>query len=150
MPAAAAGQKLTAAFINALCPLGETQSSTDATPGTTTSTSYTDTLTGTSTKTLAFTAPPSGAVAIKIKSSLKNNGANYTAAAFRLSGASTRASNDNDQIFVLGTNEDTEESETVVTGLTAGGSYTITMQHKVTAGTGTYNYRRITVRPLPA
>ena len=150
MAAAAAGQKVTAAFLNSLCPLGEAQSSTDSTSGTTTSTSYTDTLTGTGTKTLAFTAPPSGAVAITIKASLKNSAGNYTAAAFRLSGASTRASSDSDQIFVLGTNEDTEETTTIVTGLTAGGAYTITMQHKVTAGTGTYNFRRITVRPLPA
>lgn len=150
MPAAASGQKVTAAFLNSLCPLGEAQSATNATPGTTTSTSYTDTLTGSGTVSLNFTAPPSGAVAVTTKASMDNSGANYTAIAFRLSGASTRASNDNDQAFIQGTDECTDETMTIVTGLTAGGAYTATMQHKVTAGTGTYNFRRISVRPLPA
>lgn len=150
MAAAAAGQKMTASFLNSLCPLGEAQSATNSTPGTTTSTSYTDTLSGSGTVSVNFTAPPSGAVAVTTKSALVNSAGNYTAAAFRLSGASTRASSDNDQIYNKGVDEITSETVTVVTGLTAGGAYTATMQHKVTAGTGTYNYRRIAVRPLPA
>lgn len=150
MPAAAAGQKVTASFLNSLCPLGEAQSATNSTPGTTTSTSYTDSLTGSGTVSINFTAPPSGAVAVTTKAAMVNSGANYTAIAFRLSGASTRASNDNDQAYIRGTNECTDETTTIVTGLTAGGAYTATMQHKVTAGTGTYNFRRISVRPLPA
>lgn len=149
MPAAAAGQKVYAAFINQLCPIGEAQTATNTTSGTTSSTSYTDTLGGTGTVSINFTAPLSGIVAVTTKASMDNNGAaNYTAAAFRLSGATTRASSDNDQIFVQGTNENTDETTTVVTGLTPGGSYTATMQHKVTAGTGTYNFRRISVRPI--
>ncbi|HSL51991.1 MAG TPA: hypothetical protein VK878_23215 [Candidatus Deferrimicrobiaceae bacterium] len=139
---------MTAAFLNALAPLGEAQSATNLTAGTTTSTSYTDTLTSSTTVTLNFTAPPSGSVAIIIRASMVNSAGNYTAAAFRLSGATTRVSSDSDQIFTHGTDENTDESTTIVTGLTAGGSYTATMQHKVTAGTGTYNFRRITMRPI--
>ncbi len=148
MPAAAAGQKMTAAYLNALVPIGEAQSTTNATPGTTTSTSYTDTLTGSGTVSLSFTAPPSGSVAVTVRAAMDNSGGNYTSVAFRLSGASARASSDNDQAYIQGTDECTDEAMTIVTGLTAGGAYTATMQHKVTAGTGTYNFRRISVRPI--
>lgn len=150
MPAAAAGQKVTAAYVNRLCPLGEADSTTDTTFGTTTSTSFTDTLTGTGTKTLAFTAPPSGAVAIKFSCSARNSTTAFSGTAFRLSGASARASQDGEQVFVQGTSEIVSSKEVVVTGLVPGGNYTITMQHKVTSGTGTFNYRRLSWRPLGA
>lgn len=148
----AAGQKLTAAQLNSACPLGESESSTDVTFGTTSSTSFTDTLSGTSAKTHAFTAPPSGSVAITIAGAAKNSTTAFSGTAFRLSGASTRAAVDDEQFFVQGTNEVNFAKEVIVTGLTAGGAYTVTMQHKVTSGasTGTFNYRQIKVRPLPA
>lgn len=150
MPAAAAGQKVTAAYLNALCPLGETQSANNSTAGTTTSTSYTDTLTSSGTVSVNFTAPPSGVVSVRIEAALWNSGTNYTVASFRLSGASTVAASDDNQIYQRSTNEQRHMAESRIAGLTPGGAYTATMQHKVSAGTGNYNHRRIAVRPLPS
>lgn len=131
-------------------PLGEAYTAADLVFGTTTSTSFVDALTGATAVTLGFTAPPSGKVMISISAAIKNSGANFSGVAFRLSGAGARAAVDGEQIFVQGNSEALVTKENPVTGLTPGGVYTITMQHKVTAGTGTFNYRRLGWRPLPA
>lgn len=151
MPAAAAGQKVTAAFLNSLCPLGEAQSVNNTTVGTTTSGTYTDTLSSSGTVTLNFTAPPSGVVDITIEAALWNSSVGfYTVASFRLSGASTVAATDDNQIYQHGTNEQRQMGRSRVSGLVAGGAYTATMQHKVSGGTGNYNHRRIAVTPIGA
>lgn len=132
-------------------PLGEAYTAADLVFGTTTSTSFTDTLTGAvGPVTLAFVAPPSGKVIINVSAAIKNSGANFSGLAFRLSGAGSRAAVDGEQAFVQGNSEVVVAKDNPVSGLTPGGGYTITMQHKVTAGTGTFNYRRLGWRPLPA
>lgn len=136
--------------LNSRAPLGESQSGVDTTFGTTTSTSWTDTISGSSPVTLAFVAPPSGKVSISISAAVKNSGANFSGLNFRLSGAGSRAAVDGEQAFVQGNSEVVVTKDNVVSGLVVGGSYTITLQHKVTAGTGTFNYRRLGWRPLPA
>lgn len=130
-------------------PLGESQSVPDIVFGTTSSTSWTDTISGASPVTLAFTAPPSGKVMIHFKAAAKNSGSNFSGVNFRLSGAGTRAAVDGEQAFVQGNSEAVVTADNIVSGLTPGGVYTITMQHKVTGGTGTFNYRRLGWRPLP-
>lgn len=131
-------------------PLGEAYTTPDLVFGTTTSTSFVDALTGASPVTLAFVAPPSGKVIVEVSAAIKNSGSNFSGVAFRLSGASSRAAVDGEQIFVQGNSEALVTKGNPVSGLTPGGSYTITMQHKVTSGTGTFNYRRLGWRPLPA
>ncbi len=152
MGAALAGQKLTATYINTLVPLGEVQSTNNSTPGTTTSTSYTDTLGGSGVVSVNFTAPLSGIVDVRIEAACTNSNALvYTTASFRLSGASTVAASDDYQVYNQGTGGEARfMAETRITGLTPGGSYTATMQHKVSANTGTFNHRRISVRPIGA
>jgi hypothetical protein len=114
--------------------------------GTTTSTSYTSTLSGTSAVTLAFVAPASGKVIVTISGELQNSGANYTTMSFSIGGsAGTVSGDDNNALYMHGTDRFRASAASLVTGLTAGQSGTITMQHKVTGGTGTFNRRKIMV-----
>lgn len=133
-------------------PLGESQSAVDTTFGTTTSTAWTDALAGgPSVLSLAFTAPPSGKVMIHIKGSARNGGSsNFSGINFRMTGPSAyaRAAVDGEQAFVQGQAEVVVTADNIVSGLTPGGVYTVFFQHKVTAGTGTFNYRRIGWRPI--
>lgn len=146
-----AGQKLTAAQLNSAAPVGAAQSTVNTTAGTTTSTSYTDSLTGSTTVSLAFTVPPSGAIWVTITSALDNSADNYTVVSYRISGsAGTVAASDNWQIYFRNTNEGMVSRRTMQTGLTVGATGTVTMQHKVSGGTGTFNHRQILIEPVPA
>lgn len=125
------------------------QSTTDTTPGTTTSTTATTALTGTSTVTLGFTAPPSGKILVTITAELQNSAANYTTMSFSISGsAGTVAHDDNNGLYMKGTDPVRASATSLVTGLTAGQAGTVTLSHLVTSGTGTFNRRRISVSPV--
>lgn len=125
------------------------QSATDTNPGTTTSTTATDTLTGTSTVTQTFTAPPSGKIEVTISAEVVNSGANYTTLSFRISGsAGTVAHDDNNALYAKGTDAFRGSATSLVTGLTPGQTGTVTLSHLVTGGTGTFNRRRILIRPV--
>lgn len=122
------------------------ESTTDATAGTTTSTSYTDTLTGPSAHSLAFTTPESGIIVVTITSEAYNSGANYATCSFRISGAAgTVASSDNNSLYHYGSDRFRASSTSRVSGLTPGAAGTVTLQHKVVAGTGTFNRRKIKI-----
>lgn len=152
----AAGQKVTAAQLNSAAPTGAVQSAVNSTVGTTTSTSYTDTLTSSTTVSLGFTTPGSGSIKVTIIAAMQNNTAgSYVAVSFRISGAAgTVAASDDYQVYTQGTGTSRPESRisgsTIITGLTPGAAGTVTMQHKVTANIGTYNYRRIIIEPIAA
>jgi hypothetical protein len=125
---------------------------------TTTNTSYTGTLTGGGAAGVAFIAPPTGKVTILFGTAGFNDGngrENKTAVRVGTGstvGAGTQvyAPNDNDMILVL-TTADTNtyglSSFAEVSGLTAGGTYNVQVQHKVNAGTGTWLYKRVKVIP---
>lgn len=119
----------------------------DATSGTTTSTTFTDTLTGASTLAVSFTAPASGQVVVSVAATMANGGANNVVIGFRLSGASTVAASDARSANMLGASAFRLGASALVTGLTAVGSYTATCQHRTTAGTATYLNREIIVQP---
>lgn len=119
----------------------------DATSGTTTSTTFTDTLTGASTLAVSFTAPASGQIVVSVAATMANGGANNVVIGFRLSGASTVAASDARSANMLGASAFRLGASCLVTGLTAVGSYTATCQHRTTAGTATYLNREIIVQP---
>lgn len=119
----------------------------DATSGTTTSTTFTDTLTGASALAVNFTAPASGCVVVSVAATMANGGANNCVIGFRLSGASTVAASDARSANMLGASAFRVGATMLITGLTALGSYTATCQHRTTAGTATYQNREIVVHP---
>lgn len=111
----------------------------------TTSTSYTD---------LATVGPAvtvtTGTKALVIISTwMRNNtaGANVHAS-FAVSGATTRAASDNDDLFIKAVNNSTPalraSAAYIVEGLTAG-SNTFTMKYKVSSGSADYEQRQISV-----
>ena len=107
---------------------------------TTTSTSYTD----------LATAGPAVTVTTGTKALVMINAEIYGGAgfaqymSFAVSGATTVAASDNFSIGNSGTNQIGTGTTFLVTGLTAG-SNVFTVKYRVTAGTGVYQYRRITV-----
>lgn len=148
---ALAGQKVTASLLNSLAPTGHAASGVNTTAGTTTSTSYTDTLTSSTTVTLAFITPPSGKIAVTICGAVDNSADNYSIISYRISGAAgTVAASDSWQAYFRNTNEGMVSRRSIQTGLVAGAAGTITMQHKVSGGTGTFNHREIIWEPIPA
>jgi len=139
-----AGERATAADLNDAT--SATQSTTDIVAGTTTSTSYTDTLTGTGTLTHNFVAPASGKIAVTVTAELQNSTTAYTTMSFRISGAAgTLPADDNNGPYMFGAVRVRGSVLSLITGLSPGAAGTITLQHKVTGGTGTFNRRRIMV-----
>ncbi len=146
-----AGEDVTADELNG----GTTMfsSSTDTVAGTTTSTSFTGTLTGTTAKTLAFIAPPSGKIAVTVSAEIALNSATglpaYATIAAALSGAAgVQAATDNKAAFIYATAANTRSGlsrRALFTGLTAGQAGLVTLQHRVTASTGTFNFRTIDI-----
>lgn len=146
-----AGQVLTAAALNSAAPLGAAQTAVNTGSSTTTSTSYVDAVSGAGLTTLGFVAPASGAIKITISAAMDNSGSFYTNITFRISGAAgTVNSLEENSAQQFGTDDSTRSKTTVVTGLVPGSAGTITMTHRVTGGTGTYDYRSIIWEPIPA
>lgn len=125
---------------------------TDSAAGTTTSTSYTSTLTGGSSVARTVTTGTSVLVIIGCNMSHSALGGT-TLMSVAVSGATTLASSDNNALAFKGNPSAASQqlqasSAFVITGLTAG-SNTFTTQFKIiTAGTGTYQRRQLTVIPL--
>lgn len=116
--------------------------------GTTNSTSYTATLTsGGTNPTVTVTVPSTGMLLILINTRNSNSGTNGSSTGFVLSGANTRAADDETRLFNVGTSAAAYGGHFFLTGLTPG-STTVTLQYKVAAGTGTFGNRRLTVIPL--
>lgn len=143
-----AGQRPTAAQLNDA--MGVIQSDTQITNGTTTSTSYTATLTGGIACGIAFVAPASGKVEIKNESEINNTGG-YSLCTIRVrtgavigSGADVVAVTDDNALF-HNTNIRLSVFNTI-TGLTPGASYNVQQLFKVTAGTGTFGKKQLSVK----
>ncbi len=152
-----AGQKLTAAAMNAAVPLNEEQSAVNTSFGTSTSTSYTSTLTGATTVTLAFVAPTSGKIEVNFTASVIPDAApNAGFVSVALSGAAgTVAASDDWWAFAYTTDAANDYHGTVTrtkvfTGLVAGAAGVITMNHKVSAGSCTFTNRQVKYRSIGA
>jgi hypothetical protein len=85
---------------------------------------------------------------VTVSCGLKNSAANFTLMAFAVSGATTRAAASTEQLGSVDTNFMYASRTSYVTGLTAG-SNTFTAKYAVTAGTGTWIDRNITVVGIP-
>lgn len=152
----AAGQKIRASYFNAV-PVSESDST--VVDGTTTSTSYTNTLTTTGIRGKAFTAPITGNVLI-LFSALGRHGTSGKSVSVDVevktgstvgSGTLVRGSADItadvEQNAAAGQNLHHTGFATV-TGLTAGASYNACLTYKlIDAGTGTFSCRNITIVP---
>lgn len=149
-------QKLRASDLNTTTVSDVDSSVTD---GTTTSTSFVNTLTTTGIRGIAFTAPRSGKVSV----SAQALGRNATVAQYALmdfevrtgnvpgSGTLVRAADEN---TASATYSDAAASQhalvvipTLVSGLTPGDSYNASICYRATGGTAAYNRRKIIVQP---
>ena len=127
--------------------VGGASSAYVATSETTASTSYTDLTT--TTDTVTATVGSSGMVLVFLKAQFQNSGANYCYCSVDLSGANTVAASDTYALLAQPNAVYVQYGVPVfLTGLTTG-STTFKMKYRVTGGTGTWLYRRITVIPLP-
>lgn len=138
------GQKVTAV---------STTRDRQSTTGTTTSTSYTATLTGGVACSFSFVAPESGQV--KVNNTLNGfnaGGAEFCSYEIRAggvigAGAVFQAAND-DLSWIAGANSIAMTHTTVVPGLTPGSTYNIRQMFRVSAGTGTYAWKELSVEGL--
>ncbi|MFC9821368.1 hypothetical protein ACFWG6_30810 [Streptomyces erythrochromogenes] len=140
-----AGQKLTASLLTTYSAQSE-----DTTSRTTTGTSYGNASGG------AFTAavvvPSSGEVRVEMRSTQRNSGATNTITSWTGSGSSSGTvynANDTAALIVGGTANQPVDLSYRLTGLIPGETLTVTMQHRVSAGTGTFDYRHILLDGKP-
>lgn len=135
---------------------GATLNSVQNTSGTTTSTSYTETLTGGTACSLVFVAPPSGKVIVHNSSSGRNSTTArvYVSWIIRTggsvgSGSTFLDAGDNGAITVVGTSEIMVGRANLVTGLTAGNTYNIRQRFRnSSASTGTFDRKELIVAPV--
>lgn len=144
-----AGQKLRASDLNIA-----SVSDSDVTSRTTTSTTFTSTLSPATICGTAFTAPPSGKVAIHWATSLSNNSSPNVAQcspAVRTgstvgSGTTFQAAGATTAITSVGNIR--AGATILVTGLTAGSLYNVALEHRAfSAGTATFLERHVIVSP---
>jgi len=136
---------------------GALATTTQNTSGTTTSTSYTATLTGGTTCSLTFVAPPSGQVMVHNTVNLSNTLTSGVLMSFEIRAGAVVGSG---TVFQAADDQNTNQSSgvagvgnratvsTPITGLTPGATYNIRQMFRVSAGTGTYISKRLTVVPL--
>lgn len=128
--------------------------------GTTTSTAYTTTrAAATSPVGKSFTAPPSGKVKIHWACGLQAAGAvDYVLCSFQIrtgvtlgSGTSIVAASDNRARQLTNTAAEQQGGRTaLVSGLTAGNAYNVTLMYRVSGGTGTISRVEVIVDPCIA
>lgn len=161
MAAFQSGQRLTPAVLNTNTNAGASAVEIESvTFGTTTSTTYVTALTTAGTLGVAFVAPPSGKVTIHWGTHIGNTalGGNSYATIHVRTGSSVGSGTDvltaadvraiRNQSSTA-TDQDTsgQNRSKTVAGLTPGNSYNVTMDSRVTAGTGAYENRNIQVVP---
>lgn len=129
----------------------------ESTSGTTTSTSFTSTLTGGIACEVVFTAPTSGKVLVLNNCSVLNSGSANTYCGWRLGTGSTPgggsqivAPAESRSIRSMGTNQIRAGTSDLVTGLTAGLTYNVQQQFRVSSNTGTFAQKQLIVVPQPA
>ncbi|MFF3575790.1 hypothetical protein [Streptomyces mirabilis] len=126
----------------------------NTTAGTTTSTAYVETLTGSTgdPTTVTFTAPASGAVLVSVGARISSSAATacHLSANIRLNTTVALAAADTRAALVVGTNQCSATTQFQVTGLTVNGVYTATAAYKsaATTSTATFANRFITVTPV--
>ncbi|MGP4048315.1 hypothetical protein [Streptomyces sp. 2A115] len=126
----------------------------NSTGGTTASTTFVETLTGsTGDPTVAtFTAPASGSVLVSLGSRISNSatGTCFMSAYVRLSSSSTvvLAAGDGRSAISTGTGQISASTQYLVSGLTPNSVYTASAAYRCTAGTATFAFRFITVTPV--
>lgn len=149
-----AGSKATATQINN--ELGVAQQNRSAVAfGTSTSTSFTPTLAaGGVVAGVAFVAPTSGKVTIVNGCYFWNSGANTTLVGFHVrtgavvgSGTTVNGPTDNESNLSNGTNGFSLEKSYILSGLTAGATYNVQQEVRVSAGTGTFNRHYVLALP---
>lgn len=129
------------------------------TNGTTTSTSFVNSLTTSGIRGVAFTAPPSGTVlVIGTCGGFNSTVSQYTLTSFEIRAGSTpgsgtvfQASDENTASQFISTAANASGQHSVVglvTGLTPAGAYNACLTYRVTANTGTWNRRMIAVIPV--
>lgn len=138
-----------------------TVSATQNATGNVTNTSYTATMaSGSGPPGVAFVAPPSGKVTILFATAGFNSGANDNKTSVQVREGGTVGSGtvvygvdntamDNDMILFTGAATYRIGSVIEVTGLTAGNTYNARMLHRVSAGTGSFLFRKLKVIPDP-
>lgn len=130
-------------------------SATDLTSRTTTSTAFTGTMTPAGLCGVAFIAPPSGNVTIHWSVELKNSASNATGCSPAVRTGTTVGSGSNVLVasFDYAIRNDSVDflragSTYLLTGLTAGTQYNVSLEQIVTAGTGTFARRAVQVVPI--
>lgn len=123
----------------------------DAVNRTTSSTTFVDVLDSGSALAVTLTVPPSGKVRIGIACRIYPGTAGAVAqTSARISGANTVAQAYQRTLSNSVQGTDRRGLSWVQTGLTPGGSITVTMQHSITAGVGNFDFRALDVEPLLA
>lgn len=128
------------------------------TTGSTTSTSFTNTLTTTGIRGVSFVAPPSGNAIVHGLASGWNSLAVHSFMSFEVrvggtigSGAVHLASDENtaSEFLLTATDPARHKVMGLVTGMTAGSTYNACLTYRVPSGTGSYARRHILVQPIP-
>jgi len=132
----------------------DASSSAEDTSGTTTSVTFTPTLTGGTACGLTFIAPTSGRVLVSNSCRLLNSGANDSYCGWFMrtgssigSGTTVVATSNNRSVQHNGTVNSSQGKTRLVTGLTAGDTYNVQQEFKVSAGTGTFAEKDLSVNP---
>lgn len=129
---------------------------TQNTAGTTSSSAYTNTLTGGTAAFRAFVAPPSGAVLIHSMCELFNStSGQLTICSIRVmtgaianSGSTVLAVSDDEAIMSTSTVSNRYGVVSMVTGMTSGSTYHVQQFYRVTGGTGTFGRKKLIVSPV--
>lgn len=150
-------QKLRARDLNDLITVSLESKDSAVTDGTTTSTTFTNSLTTTGVIGVAFTAPASGKVEVKWTCTGRNSNAGvFTITGFDVRNGSTVGSgsvafavDENVAVAVQSDSAGQQLEHTgigLATGLTPYADYNACIVYRVTANTGTFNRRRISVQ----
>lgn len=140
-----AGQRLTAGLLTI-----ESSQAEDTTSRTTTSTSYTDASGGAFSTSVIV--PASGAVVVELRATQRNSAGNNTITSWAGVGSisgTVYSANDVAALIVNGTQNIPVDLSYRLASLTPGETLTVTMQHRVNASTGTYDYRQILLVGMP-
>ncbi len=135
---------------------GGTVGVTQDTAGTTTSSTYVESLTGGTPCSFAFVAPPSGKVLVLNSGFVDNSSTGRSHQSWIIRTGSTIGSGttflnagDEKSLANLGPDDVTATRTTLVTGLTPGASYNIRQQFKTSSGTtGNFQWKELVVMPV--
>lgn len=140
-----AGQILTAGLLTI-----ESTQVEDTTSRTTTSGTYADASGGA--LSAAVVVPASGAVVVELRSTQRNSAATNTITSWSATGSvsgTLYTANDTAALIVTGTSNISVDLSYRLSGMSVGETLTVTMQHKVSGGTGTMDYRVLLLTGCP-